>query len=49
MGNKTAGPPFSIIGKPLPKVDAAAKCLGRTKFADDIVQKRTVYLDDIAR
>jgi 4-hydroxybenzoyl-CoA reductase alpha subunit len=36
----TALPPFSIIGKPLPKIDAAAKCLGRTKFADDIVLPR---------
>ncbi len=27
--------PFSIIGKPLPKVDAMGKCTGQTKFADD--------------
>ncbi len=40
MGNRAASPPFSIIGKPLPKIDAAAKCLGRTKFADDIVLPR---------
>ncbi|MCZ6753914.1 MAG: hypothetical protein O7E49_01260, partial [Gemmatimonadetes bacterium] len=33
-------PPFSVIGQPLPKIDAAAKCLGRTKFADDIVLPR---------
>ncbi len=37
MGNDA---PFAIIGKPLPKIDAAAKCLGRTKFADDIVLPR---------
>ena len=26
---------FSIIGKPLPKVDGMGKCTGQTKFADD--------------
>ena len=36
----TALPPFSVIGQPLPKIDAAAKCLGRTLFADDIVLPR---------
>jgi 4-hydroxybenzoyl-CoA reductase alpha subunit len=34
---------YAVIGKPLPKVDAAAKCLGRTKFADDIVLPRMLH------
>ena len=29
-------PGFSVIGKPLPKVDAMGKCTGQTKFADDL-------------
>jgi 4-hydroxybenzoyl-CoA reductase subunit alpha len=28
---------FKVIGKPFRKVDARAKCVGQTKFADDIV------------
>ena len=31
---------FKIIGKPFRKVDARAKCVGQTKFADDIVLPR---------
>ena len=35
--------PYAVIGKPLPKIDAAAKCRGRTLFADDIVLPRMLY------
>jgi 4-hydroxybenzoyl-CoA reductase subunit alpha len=31
---------FKVIGKPFRKVDARAKCVGQTKFADDIVLPR---------
>lgn len=31
---------FTTIGKPFRKVDARAKCVGQTKFADDIVLPR---------
>ena len=34
---------FSIIGQPLPKVDAWAKVDGRDRFADDLVLPRMVY------
>src|ERR671939_608152 len=34
---------FKIIGKPFRKVDARAKCVGQTKFADDIVLPRMLY------
>ena len=32
-----------VIGKPLRKVDARAKCTGQTKFADDIVLPRMLF------
>jgi 4-hydroxybenzoyl-CoA reductase alpha subunit len=32
-----------VVGKPLPKVDAAAKVTGQTLFADDFVLPRMVY------
>jgi len=32
--------PLNVIGKPFRKVDARAKCVGQTKFADDIVLPR---------
>src|SRR5688572_29087785 len=35
--------PLSIIGKSLPKVDAAAKVTGQTLFADDLVLPRMAY------
>src|ERR1051325_1091977 len=31
------------IGKPFRKVDARAKCIGQTKFADDIVLPRMLF------
>ena len=34
---------FSVIGKPLPKVDAMAKCAGETVYADDFNLPRTIY------
>jgi 4-hydroxybenzoyl-CoA reductase alpha subunit len=34
---------FDVIGKPFRKVDARAKCVGQTKFADDIVLPRMLY------
>ena len=34
---------FSIIGKPLPKIDAMAKCAGETVFADDFNLPRMAY------
>src|SRR4029077_5152659 len=34
---------LSVIGKPLVKVDAAAKVTGQTQFADDLVLPRMVY------
>src|SRR5712692_8913342 len=34
---------LSIIGRPLVKVDAAAKVTGQTVFADDLVLPRMVY------
>jgi 4-hydroxybenzoyl-CoA reductase subunit alpha len=34
---------LDVIGKPFRKVDARAKCVGQTKFADDIVLPRMLY------
>ena len=34
---------FSVIGKPLRKIDAMAKCAGETVFADDLNLPRTIY------
>ena len=34
---------FSIVGQPLPKVDAWAKVVGETKFADDLSLPRMAY------
>ncbi len=35
--------PFSVIGKPLPKVDAMAKCVGETRYADDLDLPRMTF------
>src|SRR4029079_1456009 len=32
-----------VIGKPLRKVDARAKCTGQTRFADDIILPRMLF------
>ena len=34
---------LNLIGKPFRKVDARAKCVGQTKFADDIVLPRMLF------
>ncbi|MBI1742016.1 molybdopterin-dependent oxidoreductase [Candidatus Acetothermia bacterium] len=34
---------YSVIGKPLPKVDGIAKATGQTKYADDINLPRQLY------
>ncbi len=34
---------LSVVGQPLPKVDAYAKVTGQTQFADDVVLPRTAY------
>jgi 4-hydroxybenzoyl-CoA reductase alpha subunit len=38
--NQNNGTPLNVVGKPFRKVDARAKCIGETKFADDIVLPR---------
>lgn len=35
--------PFSVIGKPLRKVDAMAKCVGETRYADDLDLPRMTF------
>ena len=40
-GKKTAK--LNVVGKPFRKVDARAKCVGQTKFADDIVLPRMLF------
>jgi 4-hydroxybenzoyl-CoA reductase alpha subunit len=37
------GNTLNVIGKPFRKVDARAKCVGQTKFADDIVLPRMLF------
>jgi 4-hydroxybenzoyl-CoA reductase alpha subunit len=34
---------FSVIGKPLRKIDAMAKCTGETRYADDLELPRMLY------
>src|SRR5207244_10904568 len=34
---------FAVIGQPLPKVDAWAKVVGETKYADDLFLPRMAY------
>ena len=34
---------LSVIGKPLPKVDAWGKVIGETRFADDLFLPRMAY------
>src|SRR5580765_8336085 len=34
---------LKVVGKPLRKVDARAKCIGQTRFADDIVLPRMLF------
>src|SRR3954469_16244162 len=37
------GDDFRVVGKPFRKVDARSKCVGSTKFADDISLPRMLY------
>jgi 4-hydroxybenzoyl-CoA reductase subunit alpha len=37
------GQSLNVVGKPFRKVDARAKCVGQTKFADDIVLPRMLF------
>src|SRR4029077_17486186 len=41
--NRINGEPLNVVGKPFRKVDARAKCVGQTKFADDIVLPRLLF------
>ena len=34
---------FSVIGKPLPRIDGPAKCAGTTRYADDVVLPRMLF------
>jgi 4-hydroxybenzoyl-CoA reductase subunit alpha len=34
---------LKVVGKPLRKVDARAKCTGQTRFADDIALPRMLF------
>jgi 4-hydroxybenzoyl-CoA reductase subunit alpha len=43
MGNNGSNKPLNVVGKPFRKVDARAKCVGQTKFADDIVLPRMLF------
>jgi 4-hydroxybenzoyl-CoA reductase alpha subunit len=36
-------PKLNVVGKPFRKVDARAKCVGQTKFADDIILPRMLF------
>src|SRR5437879_5200282 len=37
------GGQLNVVGKPLPKVDAAAKVTGRAMYADDLLPARTLH------
>src|SRR5713101_8020875 len=41
--NKPSIDSLKVVGKPFRKVDARAKCVGQTKFADDIFLPRMLY------
>ncbi|HYA35982.1 MAG TPA: hypothetical protein VEF03_10190, partial [Candidatus Binataceae bacterium] len=34
---------FSVIGKPLPKIDASARVTGAARYADDIALPRMLF------
>ena len=40
MSKNGNGKQLNVVGKPFRKVDARAKCVGQTKFADDIILPR---------
>ena len=41
--NKNSEDSLNVVGKPFRKVDARAKCVGQTKFADDIFLPRMLH------
>src|SRR6266849_193228 len=41
--NNRGGDELKVVGKPYRKVDARAKCIGQTRFADDIVLPRMLF------
>src|SRR5258705_4630531 len=41
--NSNNGGQLNVVGKPFRKVDARAKCVGQTKFADDIILPRMLF------
>ena len=43
MKNSVNPVQLNVVGKPFRKVDARAKCVGQTKFADDIVLPRMLF------
>lgn len=43
MADNGSNKSLNVVGKPFRKVDARAKCVGQTKFADDIVLPRMLY------
>jgi 4-hydroxybenzoyl-CoA reductase subunit alpha len=42
-GRGDGDPPFAVVGRPLPKVDAWSKVTGETRFADDLALPRMAY------
>jgi CO/xanthine dehydrogenase Mo-binding subunit len=42
-GKDKNGQPLKVVGRPFRKVDARSKCVGQTKFADDIVLPRMIF------
>src|SRR5918993_510535 len=42
-GKETNGARLKVVGKPFRKVDARSKCVGETRFADDITLPRMLY------
>jgi 4-hydroxybenzoyl-CoA reductase subunit alpha len=42
-GKDRNGEPLKVVGKPFRKVDARSKCVGQTRFADDIVLPRMLF------
>ncbi|HYN84680.1 MAG TPA: molybdopterin cofactor-binding domain-containing protein [Pyrinomonadaceae bacterium] len=42
-GRENGGQEFKVVGKPFRKVDARSKCVGATKFADDIALPRMLH------
>src|SRR5437773_10200375 len=43
LSERQVRPAYTVIGTPLPKVDAYAKVTGRALYADDIMLPRMLY------